>query len=92
MLLLPGRRLRCGLAPLIEHTGARPPAKHGGSWGFFLGDAQVNVRGQEPGVAVLFHQAVDFNLGCFKTALCGMWYISLDVHLGGVVNVDLSER
>lgn len=47
---------------------------------------------QEPGVGVLFHQAVDFHLGGFKTALRGLCYVLLDGHLGAVVNVNLSER
>lgn len=46
---------------------------------------------QEPGVGVLFHQAVDFHLGHFKTALCGLCYVPLDGHLGVVVDVDLNK-
>ena len=53
---------------------------------------QINVRVQEPGVGVLFHQAVDFHLCSFKTAPVGMCHVLLDGTFGVVVNVDLSER
>lgn len=92
MLQLPGRRFSCGLASVVEYTGAWPSAKHGRPRAFPPGETQINVRVEEPGVGVLFHQAVDFHLGCFKTALCGLCYVLLDGHLGVVVNVDLSER
>ncbi len=92
ILQLPGRRFSCGLASVVKYTGAWPSAKHGGPRAFPAVETQINVRVEEPGVGVLFHQAVDFHLGYFKTVLCGLCYVLLDGHLGVVVNVDLSER
>lgn len=92
VLWLPGRGLSRGLASLVEHTGPWPSAKHGRSGAFPPGETQINVRGQEPGVAVPFHQTVDFRLSGFKTAPCGFPYVPLDGHFGVIVNVDLNER
>lgn len=50
---------------------------------------QINVRVEEPGVRVLFHQAVDLLLGRFEAAQGGPGHVLLDGHLGVVVNVDL---
>lgn len=44
---------------------------------------------EEPGVRVLFHQAVDLLLGRFEAANGGKGQVLLDGHLGVVVNVDL---
>lgn len=89
---LPGWGFGRGLPSVVEYTGAWPSAKHGGSGAFPPGESQINVRLQEPGVGVLFHQAVDFHLSCFKTALCGLCHIVLDGRLGVIVNVDLNEK
>lgn len=81
-----------GLAALVEYTRAWPPSKHGASRAFSPGEAQINVGLQEPGVGVLFHQAVHFHLGDFKTAFRGLCYVLLDGHLGAVVDVHLCQR
>lgn len=47
---------------------------------------------EEPGVGVFFHQAVDYQLGGFETALCGLCYDLLNGCLGVVVNVDLNNK
>lgn len=92
ILRLPRRGVGRGLASLVENTGAWPSAKHGGPRAFPPGETQINVRVQEPGVGVLFHQTEDFHLRGFKTAPCGLCYVLLDGHLGVVVNIHLGER
>lgn len=65
---LPGWGFARGLASLVENAGTWPSAEHGGPRAFPLGEVQINVRVEEPGVWVLFHQAVDLQLGRFEAA------------------------
>lgn len=87
---LPGRGLSDGLAPLVEHAGARPPAEHGSPRTLPPGQVQIGVRHEEPGVGVLFHEVVDLLLRHLEADLVGLGHAPLDGHPGAVVDVDLS--
>lgn len=75
----------------IENKGARPSPDH--SWlGSSFGQGQIHVWGEESGVAVSFHQAVDFTLRHIKAGLSWLKDILLNGDLGWVVYVDLRDK
>ena len=55
-------------------------------------EAEVEGGGQEPGVAVLLHQAEHRALGGLEAALGGPGHGALDGRPGGVVDVDLRRE
>lgn len=81
----------CAFGTVIENKGARPPPDHSW-WASSLGQGQVDVGVEESGIAVSFHQAVDFILRRIKAGPSWLKDVLLNGDFGWVVYVDLRDK